>query len=179
MSRPALYGWNWNYALTSENVVPPQALAVLNRDQDVAAWSGYHNLSVQIDGQTVPALLGNNNATVAPPVLSGHGIDANNQIVLGPSTLALLHKSVGDTVIGSFGTPNTAPLYIPPFKLVIAGTATLPAIGGASNFADHPSMGTGAVLSDHVSPAFLRTPPRSRTPRSTDRGWSSCASTTR
>ena len=80
---------------------------------------------------------------------------ANDQIVLGPSTLALLHKSVGDTVIGSFGTPNTAPLYIPPFKLVITGTTTLPAIGGASNFADHPSMGTGAVLSDHVSPAFL------------------------
>jgi hypothetical protein len=155
VSRPALYGWNWNYALTSENGVPPQALAVLSRDHDVAAWSGYQNISVQIDGQTVPALLGNNHAAVAPPILSGHGIDANNQIVLGPSTLALLHKSVGDIVIGSFGTPNTAPLYIPPFKMVITGTATLPAIGGESNFADHPSMGTGAVLSDHVSPAFL------------------------
>jgi hypothetical protein len=156
VSRPALYGWNWNYALTSANVVPPQALAALSRDPDVASWSGYHNLSVQIDGQTVPALLGNNHASVAPPILSGHGIDANNQIVLGPSTLALLHKSVGDTVIGSFGTPNTAPLYIPPFKMVVAGTATLPAIGGVSNFADHPSMGTGALLSDHVSPAFLK-----------------------
>ena len=99
--------------------------------------------------------MGDNHATVAPPILSGHAVDGNNQIVLGPSTLALLHKHVGDTVIGSFGTPNTAPLYLPPFKLVIAGTATLPAIGGASNFADHPSMGTGAVLSDHVSPAFL------------------------
>ena len=155
VSRPALYGWNWNYALTSENVVPPQALVALSRDHDVAAWSGYHDLSVQIDGQTVPALLGNNRAPVAPPILSGHGLDGNDQIVLGPSTLALLHKSVGDTVIGSFGTPNTAPLYIPPFKLVITGTATLPAIGGASNFADHPSMGTGAVLSVHASPAFL------------------------
>ena len=154
-SRPALYGWNWSYALTSENVVPPQALAALNRDPDVAAWSGYHNLSVQIDGQTVPILLGNNHATVAPPILSGHGVDGNNEIVLGPSTLSLLHKRVGDTVIGSFGSPNTAPLYLPPFKLVIAGAATLPAIGGASNFADHPSMGTGAVGSDHVSPAFI------------------------
>ncbi len=155
VSRPALYGWNWSYALTSENVVPPRALAALNRDPDVAAWSGYHHISVQIDGQTVPILLGNNHATVAPPVLSGHRVDENNQIVLGPSTLSLLHKRVGDTVIGSFGSPNTAPLYLPPFKLVIAGTATLPAIGGASNFADHPSMGTGAVGSDHVSPAFI------------------------
>ena len=155
VSRPALYGWNWSYALTSENVVPPQALAALNRDPDVAAWSGYHNISVQIDGQTVPILLGNNHASVAPPILSGHGVDGNNQIVLGPSTLSQLHKRVGDTVIGSFGSPNTAPLYLPPFKLIIAGTATLPAIGGASNFADHPSMGTGAVGSDHVSAAFI------------------------
>jgi len=155
VSRPALYGWNWSYALTSENVVPPAALGALNRDPDVAAWSGYHNLSVQIDGQTVPVLLGNNHAAVAPPILSGHGVDGDNQVVLGPSTLSMLHKHVGDTVIGSFGTPNTAPLYLPPFKMVITGTATLPAIGGASNFADHPSMGTGGVVSDHVSPAFI------------------------
>ena len=156
VSRPALYGWNWSYALTSVNVVPPRALAALNHDPDVAAWSGYHNISVQIDGQTVPVLVGDNHATVAPPILSGHAVDANNQIVLGPSTLALLHKHVGDTVIASFGTPNTAPLYLPPLKVVIAGTATLPAIGGASNFADHPSMGAGGVLSDHISPAFIR-----------------------
>ncbi|HWD55005.1 MAG TPA: FtsX-like permease family protein [Acidimicrobiales bacterium] len=154
VSRPALYGWNWSYALTSENDVPPPALAALTRDPDVAAWSGYLNISLQIDGQTVPVLVGNNHATVAPPVLSGHAVDGNKQVVLGPGTLALLHKRVGDTITGSFGTPNTAPLYIPPFKMVIAGTATLPAIGGTSNFADHPSMGTGAVVSVKVSPAF-------------------------
>ncbi len=156
VSRPALYGWNWNYALSSGNVVPPQALAALNHDADVAAWSGYHNLSVQIDGQTVPVLLGGNHAAVAPPILSGHAVDDNNQIVLGATTLSLLHKHIGDTVVFSFGTPNTAPLYLPPAKLVIVGTATLPAIGGASTFADHPSMGTGAVLSDHISPAFIK-----------------------
>jgi hypothetical protein len=157
VSRPALYGWNWSYALASENDVPPPALAALQRDPDVAAWSGYQSISLQIDGQTVPVLVGNNHATVAPPVLSGHAVDGNRQIVLGPSTLATLHKRVGDTVIGSFGKPNTAPLYIAPFKVVIAGTATLPAIGGTSNFADHPSMGTGAVLSVDVNPAFTST----------------------
>jgi ABC-type antimicrobial peptide transport system permease subunit len=31
----------------------------------------------------------------------------------------------------------------------------MPAIGGDETFADHPSMGTGAVLSDHVSSAFI------------------------
>jgi hypothetical protein len=155
VSRPALYGWNWSYALTSMNSVPPKALAALQRDPDVAGWSGYQNISLQIDGQTVPVLVGNNHATVAPPVLSGHAVDGNKQIVLGPSTLSLLHKRVGDTVVGSFGQPNTAPLYIPPFKMVVAGTATLPSIGGASNFADHPSMGIGAVISVDVSPAFV------------------------
>ncbi|HEY1652240.1 MAG TPA: FtsX-like permease family protein [Acidimicrobiales bacterium] len=154
VSRPALYGWNWSYALVSENDVPPQALAALHRDPDVAAASGYQPLSVQIDGQTVPALLGANHATVAPPILSGHAVDGNNQVVMGPTTLALLHKHVGDTVIGSFGTPNTAPLYLPPFKVVIVGTATLPAIGGTSDFADHPSMGTGVLVSEDVSPAI-------------------------
>jgi len=155
VSRPALYGWNWSYALSSGNVVPPQALAALNHDPDVAAWAGYHNLSVQIDGQTVPVLLGDNHAAVTPPILSGHAVDNNNQIVLGAITLSLLHKHIGDTVIFSFGTPNTAPLYLPPAKLVIVGTATLPAIGGASTFAEHPSMGTGALLSDHISPGFI------------------------
>ncbi len=135
---------------------PRRPSTALDHDHHVVAWSGYHNISVQIDGETVPVLIGDNHATVAPPILSGHAVDAGNQIVLGPSTLALLHKQIGDTVIGSFGTPNTAPLYLPPFKLVITGTATLPAIGGASNFADHPSMGSGAVLSDHISPAFIR-----------------------
>jgi len=154
VSRPALYGWNWNYALSSENDVPPSALTALNHDHDVLAWSGYHPLSVQIDGQTVPVLLGANHAAVAPPMLSGHAVDNNDQIVLGAITLSLLHKHIGDTVVFSFGTPSTAPLYLPPAKLVIVGTATMPAIGGSGNFAEHPSMGTGAMLSQYVSPAI-------------------------
>lgn len=156
VSRPALYGWNWNYALSSENDVPPAALTALSHDHDVLAWSGYHPLSVQIDDQTVPILLGANHAAVAPPILSGHAVDGNNQIVLGAITLSLLHKHIGDIVVGSFGSPSTAPLYLPPFKLVIVGTATLPAIGGSGNFAEHPSMGTGALVSEYVSPAIGR-----------------------
>ncbi len=154
VSRPALYGWNWNYMLSSENVVPPPALAALNHDSNVSAWSGYHPLSVQINGQTVPVLLGANHAAVAPPILSGHAVEDNDQVVLGAITLSQLHKHIGDSVVFSFGTPATAPLYLPPAKLVIVGTATLPAIGGSGNFAEHPSMGTGAVLSEYVSPAI-------------------------
>jgi len=154
VSRPALYGWNWDYMLSSENVVPPPALAALSHDGNVSAWSGYHALSVQIDGQTVPVLFGANHAAVAPPVLSGHAVDDNNEIVLGAITLSQLHKHLGDSVDFSFGTPATAPLYLPPSKVVIVGTTTLPAIGGTGNFAEHPSMGTGAILSEYVSPAI-------------------------
>jgi hypothetical protein len=156
ISHPALYGWNWNYALSSENVVPPKALAALNRDADVAGWSGFHSISVQIDDLTVPILaVDGYHAAVAPPILSGHGVDAHNQVVVGATTLALLHKHIGDSVTFSFGSPNTAPLYLPPSKLIVVGTATFPSIGGAGNFADHPSMGTGALLSAALSPAFV------------------------
>jgi hypothetical protein len=155
ISRPALYGWNWNYALTSGNDVPPKALAALDHDPDVAAWSGYHSISVQINHLTVPVLVGANHASVSAPELSGHAVDADNQIVVGATTLALLHAHVGETVTFSFGSKSTAPLYLPPANLVIVGTATLPAIGGNGNFADHPSMGTGALLSQDLSAAFI------------------------
>jgi ABC-type antimicrobial peptide transport system permease subunit len=57
--------------------------------------------------------------------------------VLGPVTLAQLHKHVGDTVIASTGQG-------PPFPLRIVGTATLPTIGSSGS----PSlqMGTGAIV---------------------------------
>ena len=156
VSRPSLYGWNWNYALSSQNVVPPRALAALRHDGDVSAWSGYYPLSLQIDDRTVPVLIGDNHASVAPPILSGHAVNDNDQIVLGATTLALLHKHLGDTVVYSFGSPSTAPLYLPPAKLTIVGTTTMPAIGGSGNYAEHPTMGAGALLSDHFSPTFLR-----------------------
>jgi hypothetical protein len=124
VSHPALYGWNWNYALASSYIVPPQARSLLADDRFVAAWSGVSFANAQIDGQIVPILLASPNAKVTPPVLSGHSLEANNQIVLGAATLAQLHKSVGDTVIASYGTPKDAPVYVPPTPLLIVGTAT-------------------------------------------------------
>jgi hypothetical protein len=109
VSRPALYGWNWDYALSSVNDVPPPALAALNHDRDVSVWSGYQPLSVQIDGQTVPVLLGVNHAAVGPPILSGHAVDGNNQIVLGAITLSLLHKHIGDRVRQPIDRPALPP----------------------------------------------------------------------
>ena len=158
VSHPSLYGWNWSYMLLPSNDVPPHALNLLSHDPDVAAWSGYSGYaSVQIAGQNVPILIGHPHAKVAPPILSGHGLDANNQIVLGSATLAELHKKVGDTVTVSFGTPKDAPIYIPATPLLIVGTATFPAVGSSSFIADHTSMGTGALVPVGVEPpAFHR-----------------------
>lgn len=157
ISRPRLFGWNWDYALMSQNVVPPQALASLDHDPDVAGWSGYSDPGLQIDGQVVPSLATQGLPTVAPPVLAGHSLDGSGQVLLGAATLALLHKHVGDKVFISYGTPNTAPLYLPPTPAVVVGTAIFPAIAGSSTFADHTTMGTGALLTDADLPAsFLR-----------------------
>jgi len=153
ISHPSLYGWNWSYMLAPSNDVPPHALKLLSHDPDVAAWSGYTGYaSAQIEGQNVPILLGHPHAKVAPPILTGHGLDASNQIVLGSATLADLHKKVGDMVTVSYGTPKDAPIYIPPTPLLIVGTATFPAVGSSSFIADHTSMGTGALLPVGVEP---------------------------
>jgi hypothetical protein len=156
-SHPALYGWNWNYAIDSASgsSVPPAAARLLAHDPDVAAWTGYDFAGVQINGQTVPVLLAQTHAELNPPILSGHALDANNQIVLGAATLAALHKKVGGTVMASYGSPKDAPVYVPPTPLRIVGTATLPAIGASGTL--HPSMGVGAMISPGIEPpAFKR-----------------------
>jgi hypothetical protein len=154
ISHPALYGWNWTYALAPTNNVPPQALKLFDRDPDVASWSGYDYNNVNIDGETVPVLMAiKPGERVGPPILSGHGLQAAHQIVIGASTLAVLHKRVGDTVLVSWGSPNDAPLYLPPTKLKVVGTTTLPAIGYESLVADHTSMGTGAMFPETIFPA--------------------------
>ena len=160
VSHPALYGWNWSYALASNTDVPPAALSLLAHNRSVAASSGVSFANAQIDGQTVPIILAGSHAQVSPPTLSGHPVEADNQIVLGAATLAQLHKHVGDTVIARYGTPRDAPVYVPPTRLVIVGTATLPAVGSAQTL--HTSMGTGAIISPGVEPRafqkFLHAP---------------------
>jgi hypothetical protein len=152
ISRPALYGWNWNYMLNPSEDVPPVALRDLNHDRDVVQWSGADYTDITIDGLTVPMLEMPARAEVQPPILSGHGIENNHQIVLGNQSLALLHKKVGQTVAVSYGSPENAPVYIPPITMTIVGTATFPAVGFATAVAQHTSMGTGAIVPIGVQP---------------------------
>jgi ABC-type lipoprotein release transport system permease subunit len=161
INRPALYGWNWNYALTGNGSdIPPQATNQLNSDPSVSGWSGVSFAPVQIDGEATPVLLMRPYAKVTPLLLSGHGLQSSNQIVLGPATMQALHKSLGETVTISYGSPKDYPVYVAPTKLTIVGTAALPAVGDP--LSGHPSMGTGAIVSPGVEPTvmvkFLRSP---------------------
>ncbi len=155
-SHPALYGWNWSYAINSPggNNIPPAAGKLLDHDPDVAAWTGFSFASVQVDGQTVPALLTTKPGPVDPPLLSGHEIDTKHEIVVGASTLAVLHKKLGSTVTVSYGSPSDAPVYVPPTPLKVVGIATMPAIGTAGTL--HVSMGTGVELPTSVEPAAMQ-----------------------
>jgi hypothetical protein len=57
----------------------------------------------------------------------------------------------------SYGSPNTAPLYLPPTRATVSGTATFPAIAGSSTFAEHTGLDVGALISSSVLPKkFLR-----------------------
>jgi hypothetical protein len=154
ISHPALYGWNWNYALSSSSgSVPPQATRLLSGDRYVAAWSPTSFPNVQIDGVTVPVLSMPPHSKVSPPLLSGHEVDAGSQIVLGEATMQQLHKKLGDTVTVSYGSPHDAPVYVHGI-LTIVGTATLPAVGNPQNL--HASMGTGGVISDAIESEAMR-----------------------
>ena len=156
ISHPPLYGWNWTYALSPSNDVPPKVLSMLSHDPAVAAWQGFDYANIGIDGETVPVLLTTPRPSVSPPILSGHGLEADNQIVLGAATLSELHKRLGDTVLVGLGTPRDGAYYVRPTPVVIVGTATFPAIGFSSTAADHTSMGTGALVSEGIRSAFSK-----------------------
>jgi hypothetical protein len=157
-SHPALYGWNWDYALAqvgnNGTNLPPATAGLLGHDGDVAAWTAYGFANFQLDGQTVPTLISHAHAALSPPILSGHALQANEQIVLGAATLATLRKHVGDTVTLTYGSRRDAPSYIPPTRLTVVGSATLPTIGNEGSL--HTSMGTGAIVSEGIEPAGLQ-----------------------
>ncbi len=159
VAHPALYGWNWTYALFSETGpdVPPQAVALLEHNPEVAAYSEASLADPEINGQIVPSIFERANAPVVPPILTGHAPQANNQIILGAATMKQLGVHVGGTVTATYGSKSSAPFYVPPTVLHVVGTATMPAIGFPSSEGDHTSMGTGALLPDGVIPlAFLK-----------------------
>ena len=153
VTHPALYGWNWDYMLSAGsgggNIPEAQGTRMLNADRYVAAWAGAYVANGTLDGLQVAALAEDPGASIQPPILSGHGLDEANQIVLGPVTLSQLHKHVGDTVVVSNALTRSST------RLVIVGTATLPTLGGSG---PHLEMGTGALISATLLPPLAKNP---------------------
>jgi predicted lysophospholipase L1 biosynthesis ABC-type transport system permease subunit len=151
VSHPVLYGWNWSDEINGGGGlgdIPAHNVArLLDADPLVGGWTGVYFSTLQINGVNGPVLGGSPDAAVGPPLLSGHAFDGVNQVVLGASTLAQLHKRVGETVkVGGTGKGTTT--------LRIVGTATLPSIGVAGS--SHLEMGTGALLSYTLIPPKAR-----------------------
>ena len=114
VSHPALYGWNWNSMLLSgfsgdEDLPQGQTDRLLSHDPYVSGFTGVYFDTLEFDGRTVPVLGADPGAPVQPPLLSGNGFERSDQVLLGATTLAELHKHVGDVVTVSNGqTPDTA-----------------------------------------------------------------------
>jgi len=128
------------------NVDPDKAHQVLDSDPDVAAWAGVYFGSLEIDGRNVPALGVEPGAAVAPPARSGRAVRGPDEIVLGATTLADLHKRVGELV--SVGRGDQ------PAKMRVVGTAVLPTVG--IGHGAYTSLGLGAALPFEKLPGVER-----------------------
>ena len=154
VSHPPRYGWNWNYVLLSgfsgaEDLPAAQTANLLDHDPDVEHWAGVYFEDAEIDGKQVAVLAVSPNAAVIPTPLTGHPLQSADQVVLGPATLAALHKQLGDTVVADTGGRRRV-------HLRIVGTATLPTIGGSGS--PDLQMGSGAVMASTLFPAgYLNT----------------------
>ena len=146
VDKPRLYGWDWDIALDDNvgygGIDRAQAHAVLDADRDVAAWAPVSFGASPLDGQDTPLLGVDPSNALTPPLLSGRRLTAIDEVVLGPTTLARLHKTVGDQVrLGPAGSGT---------RLRIVGTATFPAIGPLRG--SLTSLGTGAMVAGRVVP---------------------------
>lgn len=160
VSHPRLYGWNWNLALLSgyagQEDLPAQKTAnLLEHDPVVARWTGVSFAGASLDNHRTPVLVMTPGSDVNPPVLTGHSLASSDQVVLGPATLAALHKHIGDTVVMIGRDGRSAVLRI-------VGTATLPTIGGGA--VESLQMGSGAILARSLFSASALNPQQNSVP---------------
>ena len=135
ISRPALYGWNFSYALYSTDGWGPLPAArtapLLHRDKLIAATTGVYFLTARSTGRRCRPSCPRPTRRSVRSILDGHGLDGPGEIVLGPATLAALHKHVGDDGHGAArpGDPRRA-----------AEDRRHRGAAGARRHAGHPSL---------------------------------------
>ena len=139
VSRPSLYGWNWNYAILAgfagaEDMPGPQSAAFMNEDPDVQSWSGAYTVAAKLDGQGVGMLAESPGAAVAPPILSGDSVTFNNGtskprslLIVGTTTMPAIEDGIGmgsGALVATSNFPHSllnvqhAPVYGPNAILV-------------------------------------------------------------
>jgi ABC-type lipoprotein release transport system permease subunit len=92
---------------------------------------------VQADGMGLPA----GDRTFVPPILAGQAPRTGTEILLGPKTLKLIGKDVGDRVeVGAVGVRTT--------RFTIVGKAVVPTVGHTGN------LGEGSILTFEGMRAF-------------------------
>lgn len=137
---PQLYGWDWDLTVLDEsgygNIDVDKAAAILEGDPDVAGWSSAYFQSIELEGARVPVLGLPVHAPVTPPLLAGRAVRAANEIVLGPDTLNLLGKQLGDNVV--LGSDRATR------DLHIVGVAIFPTVGPI--LGAYTSLGDGAMM---------------------------------
>ena len=148
VDRPSLYGWDWDLTVLDESgygeINVEAAASALDGDPDVGGWAGAYFQSVDLDGSGVPVLGLAADAQVTPPLVSGRMVRDPGEVVLGSSTLDLLGKELGDTVVlASDGGER---------ELLVVGTAVLPTIGPI--LGAYTSLGDGALMVFDAIPAW-------------------------
>ena len=138
---PALYGWRWDLLIQSQSgygyVDLDQYRAALRAIPGVQAATAVSYDKVSVDGADVSAL-GLDNLIGRVPLALDQGQMPRDkaEAVLGSSTLALLHRAVGQEVRVSAGRSSVL--------VRVVGRATFPAIGRAD--AQRTGLGEGIAM---------------------------------
>lgn len=137
---PAAFGWNAEAVVLSSNgygnLDEARVQAILETDPAVQDWSGVYFGADTIGDVDVPLMGMQTDSTVLPPLLSGHFIRGDDEIVLGQRTASALHVKIGDRLVLE-GTGSRHPL-------TVVGIAVLPTIGKIH--ASRTSLGRGAIV---------------------------------
>ena len=143
LNNPRLYGLTWDVDVGWDNVSQQQfdqAISAARADpnvEKVAALSlGIPFLidGVPADAMVVPPA----DDTFLPPVESGRGPHAVDEIALGPKTLRRIHKNVGDEV-----SVSVVGVQAKPFRVV--GRLVVPTVGHTANLGEGSVVTGGAV----------------------------------
>lgn len=143
VATPRLYGQAWDVAYDfGFSIVPTARTTALLRDNpSVAAYAGGVYGDVTIGSRALPAVgIDPVKGSVFPTLLDGRPPSSDEEIVLGTTELARLHRHVGDTVtVGVGGEPR---------RMRVVGRAVFPKLGRGSF--STTSLGDGAAVTAAV-----------------------------